>query len=108
MNVIDLSIGGADRACGHGTPCRTQRVWLHRNVPLCDPLRRSGMTVSSLVRALSVALIAFVLPPAAHAQATYDTTAFAALKWREVGPYRGGRSVAVTGSARKRQLDRQP
>ena len=27
-----------------------------------------------------------------------DTSAFAALKWREVGPYRGGRSVAVAGS----------
>ena len=30
---------------------------------------------------------------------TYDTTAFAGLRWREIGPYRGGRSVAVAGSA---------
>ena len=59
------------------------------------------MTVSSLLRALSVALIASVPPLAAHAQAPYDTTAFAALKWREVGPYRGGRSVAVAGSAQR-------
>ena len=29
----------------------------------------------------------------------YDSTAFGALKWREIGPYRGGRSVAVAGSA---------
>jgi len=29
----------------------------------------------------------------------YDTAAFAALKWREIGPYRGGRTVAVAGSA---------
>ncbi len=28
----------------------------------------------------------------------YDSTAFAALKWREVGPFRGGRSVTVAGS----------
>ncbi len=28
----------------------------------------------------------------------YDTAAFGALKWREIGPYRGGRSVAVAGS----------
>ena len=28
-----------------------------------------------------------------------DTTALAALKWRELGPFRGGRSVAVAGSA---------
>ena len=37
-----------------------------------------------------------------HAQAPaprYDSLAFAALKWREVGPFRGGRSVAVAGSA---------
>ena len=31
----------------------------------------------------------------------YDTTAFAALKWREIGPFRGGRSVAVAGSAKR-------
>jgi photosystem II stability/assembly factor-like uncharacterized protein len=30
-----------------------------------------------------------------------DTTQFAALKWREIGPYRGGRSVAVAGSAKR-------
>jgi photosystem II stability/assembly factor-like uncharacterized protein len=29
---------------------------------------------------------------------SYDSTAFAALKWREIGPFRGGRSVAVAGS----------
>jgi photosystem II stability/assembly factor-like uncharacterized protein len=28
-----------------------------------------------------------------------DTTALNSLKWRELGPFRGGRSVAVTGSA---------
>ena len=28
-----------------------------------------------------------------------DTMAFTALHWREIGPYRGGRSVAVAGSA---------
>ncbi len=31
--------------------------------------------------------------------AAYDTSAFAALKWREIGPFRGGRSVAVAGTA---------
>ena len=31
--------------------------------------------------------------------APYDSLAFAALKWREIGPFRGGRSVAVAGSA---------
>ncbi len=32
---------------------------------------------------------------------SYDSTAFAALKWREIGPFRGGRSVAVAGSAKR-------
>src|SRR4029453_10807869 len=49
--------------------------------------------------ALSLALVASALP--LGAQAPYDTSAFAALKWREVGPYRGGRSVAVAGSAQR-------
>ncbi|HEU4564088.1 MAG TPA: glycosyl hydrolase [Gemmatimonadaceae bacterium] len=50
-----------------------------------------------------------VLPPRSGAQsasrapqparALYDSTLFATLKWREVGPYRGGRSVAAAGSA---------
>ena len=31
----------------------------------------------------------------------YDSTAFAALKWREIGPFRGGRSVAVAGSSKR-------
>ena len=36
------------------------------------------------------------LAPTAIAQR--DSTAFAGLRWREIGPYRGGRSVAVTGN----------
>ena len=32
---------------------------------------------------------------------TYDSTAFAAFKWREIGPFRGGRSVAVAGSSKR-------
>jgi photosystem II stability/assembly factor-like uncharacterized protein len=40
-------------------------------------------------------LLSQAAPPA------YDTTVFAALKWREIGPYRGGRSVAVAGSSKR-------
>ncbi len=68
------------------------------------------MTPISLRRAtpalavLSLAALATVLPgAAAGAQPAgappFDSTAFAALTWRELGPYRGGRSVAVAGSA---------
>lgn len=30
---------------------------------------------------------------------SYDSLAFTALKWRELGPFRGGRSVAIAGSS---------
>jgi hypothetical protein len=46
-------------------------------------------TLFSLIGVLALA-------PAAIAQR--DSTAFAGLRWREIGPYRGGRSVAVTGN----------
>jgi photosystem II stability/assembly factor-like uncharacterized protein len=51
-------------------------------------------------RTLAVAL-ATCAPAFAAAQSTIPDSAFAALKWREIGPYRGGRSVAVTGSAKR-------
>ena len=31
----------------------------------------------------------------------YDSSVFAALKWREIGPFRGGRSAAVAGSSKR-------
>jgi photosystem II stability/assembly factor-like uncharacterized protein len=54
-----------------------------------------------------IAFIACGIAPMAGAQAPgapYDTLAFSALKWRELGPFIGGRSVAVAGSdARPRE-----
>jgi photosystem II stability/assembly factor-like uncharacterized protein len=55
----------------------------------------------SLLRLVGVCLPAALLgitPAPASAQSVLDTTAFAALEWREIGPYRGGRTVAVAGS----------
>jgi len=34
----------------------------------------------------------------AQAPARFDSLALAGMRWREIGPYRGGRSVAVTGN----------
>jgi photosystem II stability/assembly factor-like uncharacterized protein len=42
-------------------------------------------------------LISCLLLFAATAQAQFDSTRYGALKWRSIGPYRGGRSVTVTG-----------
>jgi photosystem II stability/assembly factor-like uncharacterized protein len=46
-------------------------------------------------------LVAALPFPVATAQAPYDTAAFAAISWREIGPFRGGRSVAVAGHANR-------
>ena len=39
--------------------------------------------------------------PSPASPTPYDTTALAALRWREIGPFRGGRSVAVAGSSKR-------
>ncbi|MDQ6689751.1 MAG: glycosyl hydrolase, partial [Gemmatimonadota bacterium] len=41
------------------------------------------------------------LNPSFPASPSYDSTTFAALHWREIGPFRGGRSVAVAGSSQR-------
>src|SRR5207237_9545918 len=52
------------------------------------------------VRSLSFAAVILLLSPARSAPAqAYDSTVFAGLTWREIGIFRGGRSVAVAGSA---------
>ena len=44
--------------------------------------------------------LASLLSATAGAQ-VYDSSAFAGIRWREIGPFRGGRSVAVAGSAKR-------
>ena len=52
------------------------------------------------VRSLCFAAVILLLFPARSAPAqAYDSTVFAGLSWREIGIFRGGRSVAVAGSA---------
>lgn len=53
-----------------------------------------------LPRRIITGCVLLLLPAVAAAQ-SFDTTAFAALRWREIGPYRGGRSVAVAGSTKR-------
>ncbi|HVT39919.1 MAG TPA: glycosyl hydrolase [Gemmatimonadaceae bacterium] len=50
---------------------------------------------------LAVVALVWCLPPATAAAQTFDSSAFAGMRWREIGPYRGGRSVAVAGSAKR-------
>src|SRR5512133_1548560 len=58
------------------------------------------VSMSSLSRRMITAIALFLLPALSAAQ-SFDTSAFAALRWREIGPYRGGRSVAVAGSSKR-------
>jgi photosystem II stability/assembly factor-like uncharacterized protein len=47
----------------------------------------------------ALAGLGVAVPPGAAQAPGYDSTVFAALAWREIGIFRGGRSVAVAGSA---------
>ena len=40
----------------------------------------------------------YTVSPDADAKLPFDSLAFTGVRWREIGPYRGGRSVAVTGN----------
>src|SRR4029079_18885515 len=44
-------------------------------------------------------LLTLTLATAVNAQTKFDPANFKAMQWREVGPFRGGRSAAVEGIA---------
>jgi photosystem II stability/assembly factor-like uncharacterized protein len=60
--------------------------------------------IRSHVRALGAILIALLAPAAAVAQPVPSQAMMGKLKWRSVGPYIGGRVVAVAGVADKPDL----
>lgn len=74
-----------------------------RTVAVRDGARRR-QSIGSLATLLTVAVAAGPLmaqQPAAAPPApasVFDAGSMSALKWREIGPYRGGRTVAVAGS----------
>src|SRR5579872_2671045 len=55
--------------------------------------RRNGCLF--LMACLALGLSSFV--PRAAAQSRVDENLFGAMRWRQVGPFRGGRVLAVTG-----------
>jgi photosystem II stability/assembly factor-like uncharacterized protein len=59
-------------------------------------VHRGAVAAAVAVALLVVALAHTAAQPAATA---YDPLFFASLKWRSIGPNRGGRSIAVAGSA---------
>lgn len=60
------------------------------------------MWTASTIKRLACASVCLVtvaasVPAPIEAQAPYDSTLFHAMKWRHIGPYRGGRVTAVAG-----------
>jgi photosystem II stability/assembly factor-like uncharacterized protein len=53
----------------------------------------------SLKRSLLLVALALLLLSTTLAAATFDPAQYGAMQWREVGPFRGGRSAAVEGIA---------
>ena len=51
-----------------------------------------------MFRTLHLTVFAIAALPALGAAQQFDSLAFSGVRWRELGPYRGGRSVAVGGS----------
>ncbi len=91
-------------------PCRAARglpAYSRTFAPTPAPRRaapastRSAIPLQRLAVAglIVVGLAAGARPIRAQRAAPYDTSMFTGLTWREIGPYRGGRSVAVSGSA---------
>jgi len=69
-----------------------------------SPLVGAALTTVSFLPSLATSqrqpLPGRAAPATPVSPTAYDSSAFAALHWREIGPFRGGRSVAVAGSSK--------
>src|SRR3984885_12334583 len=78
---------------GEDMPLRFMQSW-------CSGLIRSGVAAGVLAAAFAPGLTADAAPAPADAPPTaaaIDPSLFAALRWRGIGPYRGGRALAAAG-----------
>src|SRR5688572_23477079 len=98
----DGTAGGGDA----GRATRLARPASGHDSSLDRTPRPSESDGAQMPREISWIVFSLCLTGAAAAQAPTpaappvpDSLAFAALEWREIGPHRGGRSVAVAGSA---------
>jgi photosystem II stability/assembly factor-like uncharacterized protein len=67
------------------------------------PTMKLRLTLSIPLISLAAMTVAIVAARVPHAQASgYDASLFKALQWRNVGPIRGGRSIASAGSPSRR------
>ena len=70
------------------------------NDPQLSAFAPAVLWVGVLLSALLLTLLIFALATLASAQ-TVDPDLYSGMKWRLVGPYRGGRSLAVAGSVQR-------
>ena len=68
-------------------------------IPLVAPQAQVRKTTPATPRIAGVRAIA--VPAEPTGPLTFDSTVFGALRWREMGPARGGRSVAAAGSVQR-------
>src|SRR3990172_3161831 len=91
--------------CDPICPCRKQggRALTGRRTPMFrrGPMTGVPMTHPTTIRATTLALALLLVPAASAApqasRATYDPSLFSGLRYRMIGPMRGGRVTAVTG-----------
>jgi hypothetical protein len=57
----------------------------------------SCLTTRRATAVLALLLAGLFLTPARAAAQQVDPSLFSGLRWREIGPFRGGRAVAATG-----------
>jgi photosystem II stability/assembly factor-like uncharacterized protein len=75
--------------------CRFGRVWRH--VLTCCCVVLAVIAPLTLRASGAAAMPASAASPLAAAPAAVDNSVFGALRWRSIGPYRGGRALAVAG-----------
>src|SRR5688500_6190462 len=80
-------------------PLRTSRSRAARRHPLPPRPRRTVLRRILITSLLLLGPAAEAAAQRAAAAPAVDTTLYGGMRWRMVGPFRGGRSTAVTGIA---------
>ena len=92
----------ASRCCQRPLQQRSSRSLVKAvQDPTSEQLREYNSSRSYLLSAAVVPACGLLHVAATSPAPAYDTAHSTALKWREIGPFRGGRSVAVAGSTQR-------
>src|SRR5580704_3969550 len=97
---IHYTVSGADYGIGCTIPLRVRHLPRYK----CNICFSGGETMSGLKRLTSISFVLLAmllvgLPRMPLSAQTLDENALKAMKWRQVGPFRGGRALTATGVA---------